>query len=115
MALWQELMPVQGKPSWDDILLGTEKPLFPGGPDPEKEDRVLLIRSRVSRILYLRKFFDYPISLKFRTFANMGLRKTVRAGAAYIKSRVKKRNEVTLEDFMINRFGTALYEMFFKD
>jgi protoporphyrinogen oxidase len=115
MALWQELMPVQGKPSWDDILLGNEKPLSQGGPDPEKEDRVLLVRSRVSRILYLRKFFDYPISLKYRTFANMGIRKTVKAGAAYIRSRVAKRNEVTLEDFMINRFGTALYEMFFKD
>ena len=54
--LWQELMPVQGKPSFDDIKTGTEKELAENGPDPEKEDKVLLIRNRVSRIYYLRKF-----------------------------------------------------------
>jgi len=115
MDLWQEIMPVQGKPSADDILLGREKPLSPGGPDPEKEDQVLLVRSRVSRILYLKKFFDYPISLKAQTIANMGLVKTMVAGLTYVKSQVFKRKEETLEDFMINRFGTALYRMFFKD
>jgi len=115
MELWQKLMPIQGKPSADDILLGTEKPLSPGGPDPEKEDKVLLIRSRVSRILYMRKFFDYPISMKAQTFLNMGFAKTFVAGFAYIKSQIFKRKEETLEDFMVNRFGTALYRMFFKD
>ena len=115
MDLWQEIMPVQGKPSADDILLNREKPLSPGGPDPEKEDKVLLVRSRVSRILYLKKFFDYPISLKPQTIINMGFTKTITAGLAYVKSQVIKREEVTLEDFMINRFGTALYKMFFKD
>lgn len=115
MDLWQEIMPVQGKPSADDILLDREKPLSPGGPDPEKEDDVLLVRSRVSRILYLRKFFDYPISLKPQTIINMGLKKTMAAGITYLKSQVIKREEVTLEDFMINRFGTALYKMFFKE
>lgn len=115
MDLWQEILPVQGKPSADDILLGREKPLVPGGPDPEKEDGVLLVRSRVSRILYLKKFFDYPISLKAQTIANLGLAKTMAAGLTYVKSQLFKRKEVTLEDFMINRFGTALYKMFFKD
>lgn len=115
MDLWQEIMPVQGKPSADDILLDREKPLSPGGPDPEKEDNVLLVRSRVSRILYLRKFFDYPISLKPQTIINMGFTKTMAAGITYVKSQVIKREEVTLEDFMINRFGTALYKMFFKE
>jgi len=115
MDLWQNIMPVQGEPSADDIILGREKPLSRGGPDPEKEDRVLLIRSRVSRILYLRKFFDYPITMKAQTFINLGFAKTFSAGFAYIKSQVFKREEVTLEDFMVNRFGTALYGMFFKD
>ena len=115
MELWQKLMPIQGKPSADDILLGREKPLSPGGPDPEKEDKVLLIRSRVSRILYMRKFFDYPISMKAQTFLNMGFAKTFVAGVTYVKSQVFKRKEETLEDFMVNRFGTALYRMFFKD
>ena len=56
-ALWQELMPLQGHPSLDDRLLGREPGLSPGGPDPEKEDRVMLSRRRVSRIYYGRHFF----------------------------------------------------------
>ena len=115
MKLWQGLMPIQGKPSVDDFLLGKEKPLVNGGPNPNEEDKVLLIRSRVSRILYLRKFFDYPISLKLQTFTNLGLKNTLSAGITYMKSQVSKGKEETLEDFMINRFGTSLYKMFFKD
>ncbi len=114
MDMWQSLLPVQGKQSIDDILLGNEKPVHEGGPDPEKEN-ALLIRTRVSRILYLRKFFDYPISLKMQTVANLGLKNTAVAGVGYLKSQVAKRKEVTLEDFMVNRFGKTLYQMFFKD
>lgn len=48
--LWAELMPLQGKPAWDDIRLARNKDFAEGGPDPEKEDRVMLLRDRVSRI-----------------------------------------------------------------
>ena len=88
---WAELMPVQGAPSFDDEILGREKPLSKGGPDPEKEDRVMLIRRRISRIYYLHKFFDYPISMKPQTFINMGLPRTVKAGFSYLKSTVSAR------------------------
>ena len=47
---WEELMPVQGRPSSDDIIAKREKELKEGGPDPEKENRVMLVRQRVSRI-----------------------------------------------------------------
>ena len=60
-TIWNEVMPLQGKPSSDDVKLGREVPLSSDGPDPESEDRVMLTRHRVSRILYLHKFFDYPI------------------------------------------------------
>ena len=56
--LWRHIMPTQGAPSFDDALLGREKPIVPGGPDPEKEDRVMLVRTRVSRIYFLKKFFS---------------------------------------------------------
>jgi len=115
MKMWTGLMPVQGAPSKDDKALGRIKPLQPGGPDPEKTDRTMLVRTRVSRIFYLRKFFDYPISLKLATFANMGFKRTVSAGFGYIRSAVFKRKEGSLRDFMINRFGTPLYKMFFED
>ncbi len=114
MNWWANLMPVQGSPSRDDIILGKQRNLNEGGPDPQEEDRVMLIRTRVSRILYLRKFFDYPISMKARTFINMGFTRTMKAGFGYIGARLKKREEITLEDFMINRFGTPLYKMFFE-
>ncbi len=113
--LWRSLMPLQGAPSFDDIKTNTEKDLSPDGPDPEKDERVLLLRNRVSRIFYLRKFFDYPISLKPETFINMGLARTVKAGFGYLHSCVFKKEEDSLENFYINRFGKPLYEMFFED
>jgi protoporphyrinogen oxidase len=114
-ALWGELMPVQGEPAQDDKLLGREKDLMPGGPDPETDERVMLIRDRVSRIYFLKKFFDYPLSLKAKTFANMGFSRTMQAGFGYLAAAVHKRKENSLEDFYINRFGKPLYEMFFED
>ncbi len=114
MAFWQEIMPIQGKPSYDDKKLKREKPLVKGGPDPEKDDRVMLVRHRVSRIYYLKKFFDYPISMKLQTFKNMGLGRTFVAGCSYLKSTVVKKEEDSLENFYINRFGKKLYSMFFE-
>ncbi len=113
-ALWRELMPTQGKPAKDDIMLGNEKPLAEGGPDPETEDRVMLIRRRISRIYYLKKFFDYPITIKPETFKNMGFKRTMKAGFGYLGSCIVKKPEDSLENFYINRFGRPLYEMFFE-
>lgn len=114
MKFWSELMPIQGKNSFDDEKLKREKPLVKGGPDPEKEDNVMLIRHRISRIYYLKKFFDYPISMKLETFKNMGLWRTIKAGFSYLKTLFIKREEKSLEDFYINRFGKVLYSMFFE-
>lgn len=115
MDWWNKVMPLQGAPSTDDILLhNTTKQFAEKGPNPEVEDRVMLVRGRVSRIFYLRKFFDYPISLKFQTFANMGLGRTMRAGCGYMWAQVSKRKEDSLENFYINRFGKPLYNMFFE-
>ena len=113
--LWAELMPIQGSPSRDDILLGRPCNVEKGGPDPEKEENVMLRRRRVSRIYYLRHFFDYPISIKPATFMAMGLVRTWKAGLSYLYSAFFKRPEKSLEDFYINRFGRVLYSMFFED
>lgn len=114
MDFWEELMPVQGEQAFDDKILGREKPLKEGGPNPETEDDVILVRTRVSRIYYLKKFFDYPISLKLKTFTNMGLFRTIKAGFSYLKSIFVKKEENSLENFYINRFGKVLYGMFFE-
>ena len=116
MQWWQQVMPLQAQPSKDDILLSeTEKNFAPQGPDPEKEDRTMLLRRRVSRIFFLRKFFDYPISMKKETFFNMGFVRMMRAGFGYLWACVHKLPETSLENFYINRFGRPLYEMFFED
>ncbi|MCI2081838.1 MAG: NAD(P)/FAD-dependent oxidoreductase [Bacteroidales bacterium] len=94
MRWWNDIMPFEG--------------------DPAKTDRVMLERPRVSRIYFLRKFFDYPISMKPQTFRNMGFRRTVEAGFGYVWSSIFKRREDSLEDFYINRFGKPLYRMFFE-
>lgn len=114
-AIWEELMPIQGAPSYDDAILGIQKPFKENGPDPEKEDNVMLLRNRVSRIYFLKKFFDYPISLKPQTFINMGFVRTMKSGFGYLGSCIHKREENSLEDFYINRFGKPLYQLFFED
>lgn len=116
MDWWQQVMPLQAKPSKDDILLDEQEKAFAAqGPDPEKEDRTMLLRRRVSRIFFLRKFFDYPISMKKETFLNMGFVRMMCAGFGYLWACVHKLPETSLENFYINRFGRPLYEMFFED
>lgn len=113
-ALWQELMPLQGKPSFDDKLLARKTGLSPHGPDPEKEDCVMLSRNRVSRIYYKRHFFDYPIRMSANTVFNIGLFTSLIAGMSYMKAALLKLPENSLENFYINRFGRKLYSMFFE-
>ncbi|HTF66689.1 MAG TPA: NAD(P)/FAD-dependent oxidoreductase [Edaphobacter sp.] len=84
-------------------------------PAPDDPDLVMLIRPRKSRIYYLRKFFDYPITLTATTLGNLGAVRTVKVGLSYLKSRVTQiQPEKSLEDFLINRFGRELYLTFFK-
>jgi len=84
-------------------------------PEPANPDLVMLIRPRRSRIYYLRKFFDYPITLTANTLKNLGVVRMVRVGTSYAVSRVRQiKPEKSLEDFLINRFGRELYLTFFK-
>ena len=92
MDWWNNIMPTQGAPSKDDLLIhmkyqGKSRTveLDPKGPDPEKVDKVLLIRNRLSRIFYLRKFFNYPISLSGQTIKNLGPIRIARIGMSYTK------------------------------
>lgn len=112
---WDKMLPAQGALPYDDKALGRTSALTPGGPDPDKTDRVMLMRNRLSRIFFNHKFFDYPVSLKFSTIRNMGLFTTIAAGFSYLKSAIHKRPENSLEDFYINRFGKKLYSMFFEN
>ncbi|MBQ6004692.1 MAG: NAD(P)/FAD-dependent oxidoreductase [Selenomonadaceae bacterium] len=115
LALWREILPEQGAPSLDDKILGRESVLTDGGADPELVDEVFLNRNRVSRIFYRRKFFSYPVTLSLETIKNLGLLEMFSIGMSFLKAKISQRDENTLEDFMVNRFGQKLYETFFRD
>ncbi len=115
---WLNFLPLQGAPARDDIILkravtlSTEK----DAPDPEKSDKVMLLRNRLSRILFLGKLFEYPLGEHSNTFIKLGAKRTLKIATGYIKSCLfPKREEKSLEDFLINRFGKELYKIFFKE
>lgn len=112
---WEKMLPTQGAMPYDDVVLERTSTTVTGGPDPEKNDRVMLRRNRLSRIFFNSKFFDYPVSLKFETIKNMGFGTTIVVGFSYLKTVFHKREEKSLEDFYINRFGKKLYSMFFEN
>ncbi len=119
MRWWLELMPVEAQAGESGELRyqGQQRDLPSSNAirDPQAEDLVMLVRQRKSRIYFLRRFFDYPISLTAATFRNMGLVRTFRCGVSYMRSALlPQREEHTLEDFIINRFGKQLYLTFFK-
>jgi protoporphyrinogen oxidase len=119
MRWWSELMPVEASADEAGQLRyqgqHREVPASDTAPDPEAEDLVMLVRNRKSRIYFLRRFFDYPISMTAATFRNLGLFRTFRCGVSYMRSALlPQREERTLEDFIINRFGKQLYLTFFK-
>lgn len=114
MNWWYDILPPQGAPSKDELILCTSKEYDKNGVDPEKTDDVMLKRNRVSRIYYNGKFFDYPVSLKWETIKNMGFIATMKAGFSYLGAVMHKQPEDSLENFYRNRFGKVLYSMFFE-
>lgn len=121
MRWWQEILPIAEDQTHPDhaIRLGYQQKtqdLIPEIFGPADSDAVMLIRRRLSRIFYRRRFFDYPLKLNATTIGNIGLLETGRIGMSYGKARLSSRSpEVTLEDFFVNRFGDRLYRTFFKD
>jgi protoporphyrinogen oxidase len=120
MEWWLAMMPLETTADAGEALLryqNRERRLaLAGAADPRTTDRVMLLRKRVSRILYAGKLFDYPLTLSADTLLKLGLARTARIGASYLAAMLKPiRPEKSLEDFFINRFGRVLYGQFFKE
>ena len=120
MRWWQEILPVADESgAGAPVRLNYQNQshqLVPSNTGPAQSDAVMLVRQRLSRIFYRRRFFDYPLKLNTRTVGNMGLLETLRIGMSYGQARVLRRApEESLEDFFVNRFGDRLYRTFFKD
>lgn len=120
MDWWSRVLPLQGSRHGAVELHYQNKSRWlampEDGPDPDREDNVMLVRPRKSRILWGGQLFDYPLSLNLATLKKLGLLRTMKVGFSFLRSQLMPiRPEVTLEDFFINRFGRELYGTFFKD
>ncbi|MBX9668516.1 MAG: NAD(P)/FAD-dependent oxidoreductase [Candidatus Obscuribacterales bacterium] len=120
MDWWANMIPIEQLPDgFHEITYQNKKRTIKGdssGATAESTDNIMILLQRKTRIYYLRKFFDYPISLKVQTFSNLGLVKTFKIGCSYLKAAafpIKPENN--LEEFITNRFGKELYRTFFKD
>jgi protoporphyrinogen oxidase len=75
----------------------------------------MLLRSRKSRIYFLRKFFEYPITLSVQTLKNLGMIRTLKIGLSYLRVAIfPPRHVENLEEFFTSRFGRELYKTFFE-
>jgi len=121
MRWWQEILPVAREQSDSDELLRItyrqQSRDIPAGPSASvSSDSVMLVRQRLSRIFYRRRFFDYPLKINANTLKNLGFPETLRIGASYALAQlVRRAPEISLEDFLVNRFGERLYRTFFKE
>jgi protoporphyrinogen oxidase len=69
---------------------------------------------RLSRIYYRGKFFDYPLK-PWNALSNLGFFTSVACVMSYGWARLfPRRPEVSLEDWVSNRFGRRLFNIFFK-
>src|SRR5271165_2189716 len=119
MEWWLQMLPLQASEHGPVAIKyhRMEREIAPSasGTDPATADSVMLLRARKSRIYYLRRFFDYPISLSKDTLLKLGLWRTFKIGVSYVQSVLfPLKQEETLEQFFINRFGQELYRTFFK-
>ena len=97
MQWWQAVLPMES------AVIGQDEEAF-------------LVRHRLSRILYERKFFAYPVTLSMDTLAKLGFVRLVKIAFSYTLARLHPVHpEKSLEDFFVNRFGRELYQTFFRD
>ncbi|MEM9202586.1 MAG: NAD(P)/FAD-dependent oxidoreductase [Actinomycetota bacterium] len=77
-------------------------------------DEDFLLRPRMSRIFYKRKFYDYPLRA-FNALRNLGPIEALRCVLSYGWARLRPpADQRTFEGFVAARFGWRLYRTFFK-
>ncbi len=122
MDWWQRMLPIAREDSLDEqgraLLLsyqGKQRTVRAATATSAASESVMLVRSRLSRIYFNGKFFDYPLKANVQTALKLGLWRCMTFAASYLYAALfPRRPERTLEDFFINRFGHRLYLQFFK-
>jgi protoporphyrinogen oxidase len=82
---------------WDEVLGGE-----------------MLVRPRLSRIYWRGRYLDYPLRAG-NVLRRLGPVEVARCALSYAVARLRPRgNESTFEDWVTNRFGRRLFELFFR-
>ena len=77
-------------------------------------DYELQLVSRLSRIFYDGRFYDYPLRLP-NVVSHLGALESARIALSYAKAQLAPiRPEESFQDWVTNRFGDRLYRAFFK-
>ena len=70
--------------------------------------------NRKSRILFKKKFFNYPLSATEALF-KLGFFESFLCGISFFKAKIfPKKNPISFHDWVANNFGERLYRNFFK-
>ena len=73
-----------------------------------------MLRPRMSRIYYNKKFFDYPLKASNALF-NLGIIEAIRCVLSYFYVKIKPpKSQDNFENWVAARFGWRLYNIFFK-
>lgn len=117
MQWWLKMMPLEsGLGEETKISYQNKSRTITADKAPGNQDKTMLVIQRLTRIYFLRKFFAYPIQLSLETLKTLGLIRTIRITVSFLWIRLFPRTpEISLEDFIINKFGKQLYLLFFKD
>lgn len=124
MNWWTNIMPLH-TPKGEDLTISYQnksRTIDTGNFLTTEEDnglppqKSMMVIPRLTRIYFLRQFFAYPIQLSIATLGQLGILTTIKIVFSYLYARLFPRKpENSLEDFMINKFGSVLYHIFFKD
>lgn len=116
---WLRFLPLENK-AGDELLIqyqnSSKQFKSPASAAAPIGEAAMMLRPRKSRIYHHKRFYDYPLRLNKRTISNLGIVKMGRIGWSYAYARlVPQKPETNLAQFFRNRFGSELYQTFFKD
>jgi len=117
MDWWRDIMPIaEAQDAPVEIAYQNKQRTVVADGASGDDDCVMLVRNRLSRIYYDRKFFSYPVKADVATALKLGPVRLGKIIGSYAQASLFPRTpEASLEDFLINRFGRELYNTFFKD
>ena len=100
MKWWQEILPVEADPAGGNEALRIayqrqSHDLIPEKRKPSYADEVMLVRQRLSRIFYRRRYFDYPLKLNASTLPQ--------DGASFLKGGVPRQRFILCRSISHNR------------